>query len=77
LIPFTAERIAKNAAQLADLSLLIQDTTFTVYSDGQRRERLFPFDLISRFIPIRPIRNGSVSNAACMYSGANGEQPFS
>jgi uncharacterized circularly permuted ATP-grasp superfamily protein len=37
--------------KLADLSFLIQGITFTVYSDGQGTERLFPFDLIPRIIP--------------------------
>ena len=37
--------------RLADLSFLIQGITFTVYSDGQGTERLFPFDLIPRIIP--------------------------
>ena len=37
--------------KLADLSFLIQGITFTVYSDGQGTERLFPFDLIPRILP--------------------------
>jgi len=37
--------------QLADLSFLMQGITFTVYSDGQGTERLFPFDLIPRILP--------------------------
>ena len=37
--------------QLADLSFLLQGITFTVYSDGQGTERLFPFDLIPRILP--------------------------
>src|SRR5271156_5854081 len=37
--------------KLADLSFLIQGITFTVYSDGQGTERLFPFDLVPRIIP--------------------------
>ena len=37
--------------KLADLSFLIQGITFTVYSDGQNTERLFPFDLIPRILP--------------------------
>src|SRR6204780_495937 len=37
--------------RLADLSFLIQGITFTVYSDGQGTERLFPFDLIPRILP--------------------------
>jgi len=37
--------------QSADLSFLVQGITFTVYSDGQGTERLFPFDLIPRIIP--------------------------
>jgi uncharacterized circularly permuted ATP-grasp superfamily protein len=36
--------------KLADLSFLIQGITFTVYSDGQGTERLFPFDLIPRIL---------------------------
>src|SRR5580693_1045147 len=37
--------------KLADLSFLIRGITFTVYSDGQGTERLFPFDLIPRILP--------------------------
>ena len=37
--------------QLADLAFLMQGITFTVYSDGQGTERLFPFDLIPRIVP--------------------------
>jgi len=37
--------------RLAHLSFLLQGITFTVYSDGRGRERLFPFDLIPRIIP--------------------------
>ncbi len=37
--------------KLADLSFLLQGITFTVYSDGQGTERLFPFDLIPRILP--------------------------
>src|SRR3984957_4167120 len=37
--------------RLADLSFLLQGITFTVYSDGQGTERLFPFDLIPRILP--------------------------
>ncbi len=36
--------------ELADLSFLIQGITFTVYSDGQNTERLFPFDLVPRIL---------------------------
>ncbi|MBZ5501624.1 MAG: circularly permuted type 2 ATP-grasp protein [Acidobacteriia bacterium] len=36
--------------KLADLAFLIQGITFTVYSDGQGTERLFPFDLIPRIL---------------------------
>ncbi|HUI57845.1 MAG TPA: circularly permuted type 2 ATP-grasp protein [Bryobacteraceae bacterium] len=36
--------------QLADLAFLMQGITFTVYSDGQGTERLFPFDLIPRIL---------------------------
>jgi uncharacterized circularly permuted ATP-grasp superfamily protein len=38
--------------QVADLSFLVQGITFTVYADGRGTERLFPFDLIPRIIPI-------------------------
>ena len=38
--------------QLADLSFLLQGITFTVYSDGRGTERLFPFDLIPRILPV-------------------------
>src|ERR1700740_2284687 len=37
--------------QHADLAFLLQGITFTVYSDGQGTERLFPFDLIPRILP--------------------------
>jgi uncharacterized circularly permuted ATP-grasp superfamily protein len=37
--------------KLADLAFLLQGITFTVYSDGQGTERLFPFDLIPRILP--------------------------
>ena len=36
---------------LADTSFLNQGVTFTVYSDEQGTERIFPFDLIPRIIP--------------------------
>ncbi len=36
--------------ELADLAFLIQGITFTVYSDGQNTERLFPFDLVPRIL---------------------------
>ncbi len=37
--------------ELAGLTLLRQGVTFTVYSDAQGTERIFPFDLIPRIIP--------------------------
>src|SRR5215813_7845346 len=37
--------------QTIDLSFLRQGITFTVYSDSQGTERIFPFDLIPRIIP--------------------------
>jgi uncharacterized circularly permuted ATP-grasp superfamily protein len=37
--------------QMADQSFLAQGITFTVYSDNQGTERIFPFDLIPRIIP--------------------------
>ncbi len=37
--------------QMADLSLLNQGITFTVYNDNQGTERIFPFDLVPRIIP--------------------------
>lgn len=37
--------------QTADNALLSQGVTFTVYSDGQGTERIFPFDLVPRIIP--------------------------
>ena len=36
---------------LADTSFLNQGITFTVYSDSQGTEKIFPFDLIPRIIP--------------------------
>jgi len=37
--------------RLADAAFLLQGITFTVYSDGQGTERLFPFDLVPRIVP--------------------------
>jgi uncharacterized circularly permuted ATP-grasp superfamily protein len=37
--------------QMADTSFLNQGITFTVYSDDQGTERIFPFDLVPRIIP--------------------------
>jgi len=37
--------------QMADLAFLNQGITFTVYSDNQGTERIFPFDLVPRIIP--------------------------
>lgn len=37
--------------QMADMSFLNQGITFTVYSDNQGTERIFPFDLVPRIIP--------------------------
>jgi uncharacterized circularly permuted ATP-grasp superfamily protein len=37
--------------QLADFAFLLQGITFTIYSDGQGTERLFPFDLVPRILP--------------------------
>ena len=37
--------------RLADQSFLSQGITFTVYSDSQGTEKIFPFDLIPRIIP--------------------------
>jgi uncharacterized circularly permuted ATP-grasp superfamily protein len=36
-----------------DLALLRRGVTFTVYSDSQGTERIFPFDLVPRIIPAR------------------------
>jgi uncharacterized circularly permuted ATP-grasp superfamily protein len=36
---------------VADNSFLTQGITFTVYSDQEGTERIFPFDLIPRIIP--------------------------
>ena len=36
---------------MADLAFLNQGITFTVYSDNQGTERIFPFDLVPRIIP--------------------------
>jgi len=36
--------------QMADLSLLNQGVTFTVYSDARGTEKIFPFDLIPRIL---------------------------
>jgi uncharacterized circularly permuted ATP-grasp superfamily protein len=40
-----------NRRRLADASFLNQGITFTVYSDNQGTERIFPFDLVPRIIP--------------------------
>lgn len=37
--------------QMAELAFVNQGITFTVYSDNQGTERIFPFDLIPRIIP--------------------------
>jgi len=37
--------------KMADVSFLNQGITFTVYSDNQGTERIFPFDLVPRVIP--------------------------
>jgi len=37
--------------QMADQSFLNQGVTFTVYSDQQGTEKIFPFDLIPRIVP--------------------------
>jgi len=39
--------------RMADLSLLNQGVTFTVYSDARGTEKIFPFDLIPRLITAR------------------------
>jgi len=39
--------------QMADLSLLNQGVTFTVYSDARGTEKIFPFDLIPRILTAR------------------------
>ncbi len=43
----------QKAQQMADLSLLNQGVTFTVYSDARGTEKIFPFDLIPRIITAR------------------------
>jgi uncharacterized circularly permuted ATP-grasp superfamily protein len=40
-------------ARAADISFLYQGITFTVYSEDEGIERIFPFDLIPRIIPRR------------------------
>ena len=37
--------------QMADVSFLNQGITFTVYSDNEGTERIFPFDIVPRVIP--------------------------
>jgi len=37
--------------EMADLTFLNQGITFTVYSDNQGTERIFPFDIVPRIIP--------------------------
>ncbi len=37
--------------EVADVSFLNQGVTFTVYSDNQGTERIFPFDMVPRVIP--------------------------
>jgi uncharacterized circularly permuted ATP-grasp superfamily protein len=41
----------ENRRQMADASFLNQGITFTVYSDNQGTERIFPFDIVPRIIP--------------------------
>jgi len=51
----------KEAQHLAELSLLTQGITFTVYSDARGDEKIFPFDLIPRIITDsewREVENG-------------------
>lgn len=43
------EFVSKQEA--VDFSMLLQGITFTVYSDDQGTERIFPFDLLPRIIP--------------------------
>jgi uncharacterized circularly permuted ATP-grasp superfamily protein len=49
------ERLSPDALdqrrQMADTTFLNQGITFTVYSDSQGTERIFPFDLVPRIIP--------------------------
>jgi len=37
--------------EMADMTFLNQGITFTVYSDNQGTERIFPFDIVPRIIP--------------------------
>jgi uncharacterized circularly permuted ATP-grasp superfamily protein len=53
-----AERLGRLSRQdldrcreMADLTFLNQGITFTVYSDNQGTERIFPFDIVPRIIP--------------------------
>ncbi len=60
LADYNAERF-KGVQHLADLSLLAQGITFTVYSDARGTEKIFPFDLIPRIITDaewRTVENG-------------------
>src|SRR5947199_10691870 len=50
LLDLTAEEL-KKSQQAADLSLLHQGITFTVYGNEQGTERVFPNDLLPRIIP--------------------------
>ena len=54
---------------LAELTLLRQGVTFTVYNDAQGTERIFPFDLIPRIIsPGNGKRSSAVWNSESLPS---------
>ena len=51
-LPDVYKRQAFNKrVRMADLTFRNQGITFTVYSDEQGTERIFPFDLMPRIIP--------------------------
>jgi len=55
------EREFRARRKLADATFLREGITFSVYSDQQGSERIFPFDLIPRVIPASdwsPLRRG-------------------
>ena len=49
---FSAKHIVERR-EVADMAFLNQGITFTVYSDDQGTERIFPFDMVPRVIPAK------------------------
>ena len=61
LLTGLGEREFRARRKLADATFLREGITFSVYSDQQGAERIFPFDLIPRVLPASdwvPLRQG-------------------